>query len=152
MKKIFFFGLIVFLLIVFLYDGSEKKIVNIKKEVTKYFKPFTIEDEIGIDSLLNNYFYFVDTTNTFYKIVEEYDSATQKTTSYKFFNFRNELFAQECWWFWKYENLSEIVEDTSICKDFDYYKDWRLNEFTEGGVIHDDFLNSCSMDKRWRIS
>ena len=127
----------------------EKKEDNpiIKEQITEYFfliigTPFEVNHNMDLDSLLNSYPPILDTINPFYKIITEYDSVSQKIKSEKFYNHMNKIFAKECFWYWKYEDYSKIIEDTSICKEFDHYRDWYKNEFPDGGVILDAFLHS----------
>ena len=113
-----------------------------KQHITEYFTPFEVKNNIELDSLLTSYLLVIDTVSSFYKIIEEYDTASQKLKSYKFFNHKNELFAQECFWYWKYENHADIIEDTSICNEFDFYRDWYKINFPNGGIIvNDSYLN-----------
>ena len=113
-----------------------------KQHITEYFTPFEVKNNIDLDSLLTSYFLVIDTLSQFYKIIKEYDTVSQKLKSSQFFNHKNELFAQECFWYWKYENYADIIEDTSICNEFDFYRDWYKINFPNGGIIVDDsYLN-----------
>ena len=139
----------IFLVLTFFSFFHEKKEDNsiIKEQITEYFSfiigtPFEVNQNIDLDSLLNSYPLILDTINPFYRIISEYDSASQKIKSEKFYNHKNKIFAKECYWYWMYDDYSEIIEDTSICKDFDHYRDWYKNEFPDGGVILDAFLHS----------
>lgn len=125
----------------FVFEKKEDNLI-IKQQITEYFTPFEVNHNIDLDSLLNKYYLIMDSINPFYKIITEYDSVSQKLKSKKSFNHKNEIFAQECFWFWKYENYSDIVEDPSICKEFDHYRDWYKNELPDGGVVLDAFLHS----------
>ena len=135
-------SLIVILTLVFIltYEKEEQDPI-IKQLITEYFTPIEVNHNIDLDSLLNSYFLVIDTINPLYKIIIEYDSVSQKLKSKKFFNHKNELFASECFWYWKYEHFSDVIEDTTICKEFDHYRDWYKNEFPNGGVVLDVFLN-----------
>lgn len=142
-KTISFISIIVILTFFFLFVFEKKEeIPIIKKQITEYVTPFEVNHNIDLDSLLNSFFSKMDTINSFYKIIIEYDSLSQKIKSKKSYNQRNEIFAQECFWYWKYEDFSEIIEDTSICNEFDHYRDWYKNEFPKGGVILDAFLHT----------
>lgn len=146
-KKIFLIVSCVLLIVILtfsfllVFEKKEKDPI-IKQQITEYFTPFEVNNNIDLDSLLNEYYLIIDSINPFYKIITEYDSISQKIKSKKSFNIKSEIFAQECYWGWKYENFSEINEDTSICKEFDHYRDWYKNEFPEGGVVLDAFLHS----------
>ena len=142
MKKL----LLILLLLIFvslLFTTWEKKVTLIMKQhVTEYFTPIEVKHTIDLDSLLTSYLIAVDTVSPFYKIIKEYDTISHKLKSCRFYNYKNELFAQECSWYWKYENYSEIIEDTAICNEFDFYRDWYKINFPNGGIIvGDSYLN-----------
>ena len=147
MKKYIFLivssiSLIVILRLFFLFTyEKEEQDPIIKQLITEYFTPIEVNHNIDLDSLLNSYFLVMDTINPFYKIIIKYDSVSQQLKSKKFFNYKNELFASECFWYWKYEHFSDIIEDTTICKEFDHYRDWYKNSFPDGGVVMNNFIN-----------
>ena len=140
MKKYIFLIVSLILFFLFTYEKEEKDLIT-KQLITEYFTPIEVTNNIDLDSLLNSNFLLMDTINPFYKIIIEYDSVSKKLKSKKFFNNKNELFAQECDWYWKYDHYSDIIEDTTICKEFDHYRDWYKNELPNGGIVLDDFLN-----------
>lgn len=127
--------------IFFLFFSFEEKELIMKQHVTEFFTPIEVKNNINLDSLLTSYSLIIDTISPLYKVIKEYDSISQKLKSNKHFNHKNELFSQECFWYWKYENYADIIEDTTICNEFDHYRDWYHNAFPNGGIILDNFIN-----------
>ena len=125
------FTLCVLIIVFNLTTKSKPKIIS--KERTEIYYPFESNNVLNIDSIFNIYF----NTDTFPLILakEKNNDTVGILKNIQFLDDDNQVFSQEC-----FNNfmVDDQDWDTSSCKEFDYFRDWRAVEGIEG-IYLDNF-------------